>query len=151
MNTQNAVLFMIATRMQYRFPISGSITVEDVWQLPLKPRQGRREPSLEELAQTLHERLEALPKRSFVDDETATTDPENLSTKLEIVKIIIQTKKTEAQAKQGAVAKASKLNELDALIARRKQDEMAGKSVEELEAMRNAILNGNAPGEVPAA
>jgi hypothetical protein len=114
----NFALFAEATRRKLRFPIGGSISVEDVWDLPLKPRGNRPEPSLNELAQILTDLVEKL---------------------LEIVLAVIRVKKAEAKAKEGAVAQASQLSELDALIARKRQDALANLSLEELEKRRSEI------------
>jgi hypothetical protein len=138
----NFALFAEATRRKLRFPIGGSISVEDVWDLPLKPRGNRPEPSLNELAQILTDQVEKLPKRNFIDDDeeqAAKADPTHLATKLEIVLAVIRVKKAEAKAKEGAVAQASQLSELDALIARKRQDALANLSLEELEKRRSEI------------
>lgn len=143
----NNNLFATATRKKLRFPIGGSISVEDVWDLPLKARANRpTEPSLNELAVILNDHVEALPRRSFVDDEdeTQAADPHDVVLKLEIVKTIIAVKKAEAKAKEGAAVKAGQVSELDALIARKRQAEMENLSLEELEARRKALLNGEA-------
>lgn len=142
----NTALFAEATRRKYRFPINGLISVEDVWDLPLKARPTRNEPSLNELAQILTDSVEALPKRNFIDDEAdaaSKSDPQHLAAKLEIVLAVIQVKKEEAKAKTSAAVQAGQLSELDALIARRKQDDLAGKSVAELEAMRAALVGAS--------
>ena len=137
----NFALFAEATRRKLRFPINGSISVEDVWDLPLKPGK-RPEPSLNELAQILTDQVEKLPKRNFIDDDeeqAAKADPTHLATKLEIVLAVIRVKKAEAKAKEGAAVQASQLNEIDALIARKRQDALANLSLEELEKRRSEI------------
>jgi hypothetical protein len=142
--TTQTNLFAICARRKYRFPFPGktsTLSVEDVWDLPLKARVGRTEPSLNELAQILNELVESLPKRSFVDDEDATkpSDPDHAVHKLEIVKAIIATKKDEAKSREGAAVQAGQISELDALIARKKAAELESLPLEELERRRNAV------------
>lgn len=136
---QNTELFITAIRQNYLFPILGAINIIDVFRLPLKARPNRDEPSLNELAQTLQDRLDALPKRNFVDDNED-GDEDNLAAKLEIVKEVIAIKKAESKAAESAVVNAGKLRELDSLIAARRSEELAKTPLEELEAQRAALL-----------
>jgi len=136
----NTAVFAEATRRKYRFHTGygGSLSVEDIWDLPLKARANRSEASLNELAQTLTDQVEQLPKRNFVDDDevTAKADPNNYAAKLEIVLAIISVKKAEAKAKTNAAVNASKVAELDAIIERKQQAELENLSVEELQKRR---------------
>lgn len=139
----NTALFAEATRRKYRFNTGygGSLSVEDVWDLPLKARMNRSEPSLNELAQTLTDQVEQLPKKNFVDDDevAAKADPQNYASKLEIVLAVISIKKGEAKAKTAATVNASQVAELDALILRKQQAALEDLSVEELQAKRNSL------------
>lgn len=128
-------IFAVATRRKLRFPISGSISVEDVWDLPLKSKRDHGA-DLDKLAQILDAEVEKLPRRSFVDEEVQTSENSEVLLKLEIVKAIIATKKEEAASKQAEVVNAAKLRDLDALIARKKDAALENLSVEELEKLR---------------
>jgi hypothetical protein len=146
----NTAVFAEGTRRKFRFPMGaaqgGSISIEDVWDLPLKARANRNEASLNELAQILTDQVEQLPKRNFVDDDevAAKADPNNYAAKLEIVLAIISVKKAEAKAKTTAAVNASQVAELDAIIARKQQAELENLSVEELQKRREALAAGAA-------
>lgn len=131
-------LFAFATRNKLRFPISGSISVEDVWDLPLKAKR-EGSPSLDELAQTLDDAVQTLPRRSFVDDSEGTSEKSVAQLKLDLVLFVIDVKKREAAGKQAAVVRESQARQLDELIARKQNQELEGKSVEELRALRDSL------------
>lgn len=131
-------IFAVATRRKLRFPISGSITVEDVWDLPLKSKRDHGA-DLDKLAQILDAEVEKLPRRSFVDEEVQTSENSEVLLKLEIVKAIIATKKEEASSKQTEIVNAAKRRDLDALIARKKDAALESLSVEELEKIRDNL------------
>lgn len=128
-------IFAVATRRKLRFPIAGSISIEEVWDLPLKAsREGH--PDLNTLAQILHDKVEKLPRRSFVDEDVQTSENSEEVLKLEIVKEIIAIKKAEVSERQTAAVNAAKRRDLDAIIARKKDAALENLSVEELEKIR---------------
>lgn len=133
-------LFAYATRKKLRFPIGGQISVEDVWDLPLKAKR-EGQPSLDELAQTLDDQVRASPRRSFVDDEGSEPSEKSLTQiKLDIVLAVIAVKKEEANAKETAVVRAGQARVLDEAIQRKKDEKLGSMTLEELEVER-AKLN----------
>lgn len=131
-------IFAIATRKKLRFPVAGSLSVEDVWDLPLKARR-EGQLNLDGLAFALNEVVEKQPRKSFVDDAPTTADNSDDALRLAIVLEIISVKKAELAAKENEAVRAGRANQLDELIARKQNQELEGKSLEELQAMRNAL------------
>lgn len=119
-------LFEIATRAKYRFASTrGSLTVEDLWMLPLKTG----EVNLNTIALQLDKDLQQVSK-SFVDEVTA--ENQTLKNKFDIVLHIINVKKEEQKAKEEREANKSKLALLKAEQAKRQQDKLLSGSDEEL-------------------
>jgi hypothetical protein len=135
-------IFAIATRKKLRFPavgrLAGLLSVEDVWDLPLKAKRDG-DASLNELALLLDAEVAKQPRKSFVDDETTDTVVTGDSLRLEIVLAIIAVKKEEAKVKESAVVRAGQIQQLDQLITQKQNEALAGKSIEELQAMRAAL------------
>ena len=116
-------LFAVATRGKYRFPFNGQISVEDLWDL--NPSQlDRVYKALKKDQRTSNE--ESLMTTRSVEDSV-------LDNKIELVKFIYETKEAE---KQAAIAKAeadARKKHIREIIANKKDAELAGKSIEELE------------------
>ncbi len=126
-------LFAIATRKNYGFTsVQGTLSVTDLWQLPLKSgRQGRAD--LENVAQEAYKELQASQATSFVDEASAgSVDAQN---KLDVVKFIIATKKAEAVAQVAARAAESQKAKIQDIIASKKDESLKNMSIEELEAL----------------
>lgn len=84
-------LFEIATRNKYRFPFKGWINTEDLWDLSVQ--------NLDSIFKTLNKELKTTGEESLLG--TKTTEQNELSNKIEIVKHIVSVKledKAKAQA-----------------------------------------------------
>lgn len=123
-------MYKEAARLSLRFPTSkGSITVEDLWKLPLI----KADPCLDDLAIDLSRAIERSPGKSFVL-EVADVN-ETLQLKFDIVKDIIDTKLLEQESRKLLTAKAEKKKEILALIAEKQKDALGEQSIEQLTAM----------------
>ena len=124
-------IFETATRLKVRFasPV-GRLTVEDLWTLPLTSTTGKA--NLNDVARTISKELKTQDEEDFVG--TTTTDPTE-TLKLDIVKHIISVRKDENKAKEEARVTESQNALIKQLIAEKKNEELKGKSLEELEAM----------------
>jgi len=121
-NTDN--MFTTASREKYRFPSTrGEISSEDLWDLSLN--------SLDTVAIALDERIQKLGRKSFVEKRTNSTS--ELSTKLEIVKFVIETKQTEAEERKTKAEKASQKEFLKSLLEKKKMAQLEGLSVEDIQ------------------
>jgi hypothetical protein len=127
-------LFEIASRKQFRFPsCKGSVTLEDLWEMPLD----KGEFCLDKVAIGLKHDLEDSEQESFISRPTAGS--RELGQKLELCKHIISVRLEERKARADAEARKQQKAELDEIIRGKKQEALKGKSVEELEAMRESL------------
>jgi len=121
-------MFEQAARRKLRFDSSiGPISAEDLWDLDLTSRRGK--PNLNDIAITVHGRLEKSTV-SFVDDE-ATADPD-MVLRLDILKHVIAVKKTEAKAAADASEKAGKKQQILGILARKADAALESSSEDEL-------------------
>lgn len=125
-------LFEYAARSRVRFQSArGSITVEDLWQLNLA--------ELNEIAKRVNrEEVKPSEEESFLKtDETNSARDARL--KLAIVVHIIEVKQDEiAEAKERTANRQRKQHLLE-ILNRKKESELEGKSVEEIERMIDAL------------
>ena len=117
--------FEKATRLRLRFETSrGNLNVEDLWRLPLA--------ELDKLAIALNKQLKESSEESFI--KAKSKDNKLLGLRFDIVKHIIETLLSEDEEKKKAADKRAKREQLLELIAKKKNQELEGKSLEELEA-----------------
>jgi hypothetical protein len=119
-------LFELATRERYRFPWHGMISVEDLWQLP------------QEELNNIYKQLMDSKHKTEVDSLMADKTKESskaLDNCIDIVKYIFQYKEDQKNAAIRAKEKAEKKQRILELMAKKQDEAMAEKSVEELEAM----------------
>ena len=130
-------IFEQATRLKLRFATNriGEITAEDLFDLPLTSRVGRE--NLDDMARGLHKQLRNGDDVSFVEP-SRTSDPV-IQLRFDIVKHVINAKLEENKAEAKKRDDAEKKQKILALIADKKDDELKGKPLEELEAMLTAL------------
>lgn len=130
-------LFEQASRLKLRFQSPrGLLTVEDLWDLPLKAKKEeavRKEANLDDLAKALHKEVKEAEEPSFVEDKSPAS--EKLDLMFELVKYIINVKKAEEAARKQQVAKAESRQEILELIHEKKKEARKNLSIEELEAL----------------
>ena len=125
-------MFEKASRIKLRFVTTkGGVTVEDLWDLPLISRKGNF--SLDDLAKRLNKEVKENGEESFVvRRNTANT---LLDLKFEIVKHIIKVRLDELEQKENAAAQRVKKQRILEIIAGKEDEELAGKSVDDLRKM----------------
>ena len=111
----------------YEFQLQKDLTVEQLWDLPLKSANGL---SLDSIAIALNKQLES-KATSFVDEVQA---PESSNTKVlfDIVLYIISVLKAEAKQAQEQAAKQSQLKFLKGLRDRKRLESFESLSEEEI-------------------
>lgn len=126
-------IFERATRDKFRFETEiGSLLTEHLWDLPLTAtRDGR--PDLDKTARRVAQELKGLEETSFVQTESNPRKAE-LEVMLEVVKHIIAVKLEEKASAKAAVEKAERKRKLLSVLASKEEQELQGKSREELEA-----------------
>ena len=128
--------FEKASRIRLRFDTpQGSLTVEDLWALPLTSRTGRA--NLDDIAKSLNRQLKETAEESFVVKNNKTN--EGLQLAFDLVKHVIEVRVAENEAADQAAAKKEQKQKLLALIVEKKEEDLKGKTVEELEAMVGAL------------
>jgi hypothetical protein len=129
-------LFMLASRSKFRFnTVSGVIAVEDLWDLPLSDS---RKANLDDIAKGLNKQLkEANEEQSFVKPAAAKTN--EVQAKFDLVLTVIKTKMEERDAAKALADKLANKQKIMALIDKKKDEAMAGKSLEELQGLVNAM------------
>lgn len=126
-------MFETASRLKLRFATSkGMVTVEDLWDIPLK----RGTVNLNQIAIDLYNTLKK-ESVSFVE-ESNSVDIEN-QMKFDIVKHVIDVRIAETKEAHTAIKKKEERNKILRLIAEKEDNELSNKSVEELKKMLEEI------------
>lgn len=125
-------LFQKATRKKIRFVTSfGSITTEDLWDLSLE--------QLDAIAQDLHKAIKDGETVSFINaPETSDAYKEN-KLKFDVVKSIIDIRLADKERAEKAAATRAKKQRIMALIEEKQDEDLKGKSAEELSALLEEI------------
>lgn len=125
-------------RLKLRFATpQGAVTAEDLWDLPLTSTRADRA-NLNNIAKGIARQLRAEGEEEFVN-LTPRAATEGLQLSLDYVKHVIQTKQAENEAVANATAKREQKARILELIASKKDEELKGKSLEELNDMVNAL------------
>jgi hypothetical protein len=128
-------MFEKAARLKLRFETcQGCLSAEDLWDLPLTSNRGRA--NLDEIAIALHGQLQR-SSVSFVNDDDKPN--ELIQLRFDVVKHVIDVRKAENKAAADAHAKAEQKQKLLGILARKQDEELEGKTREELEAMIAAL------------
>ena len=128
-------MFDKATRMKIRFETTkGALTVEDLWDLPLT---SARYANLNDIAKGINRELKASGEEDFVSP--ATKADETLALKLAVVKHIIGVRLAENEEAKLIADKRAQKEKLLELIARKQDQELEGKSLEDLQKMVEAL------------
>ena len=123
-------LFLQATREKFRFESSkGDLSVEQLWDLPLTSRTGF---DLDTVAKAVNANLKSSNEESFVN---VSNNPavSRLQAQLEVVKAIIEVKLARAEAAKKRVEKAAERQRLMEVLHSKKDQELQGLSLEEIE------------------
>lgn len=123
-------LFLQATREKFRFESpKGDLSVEQLWDLPLTSRTGF---DLDTVAKAVNANLKSSNEESFVN---ASNNPavSRLQAQLEVVKAIIEVKLAQAEAMKKRAEKAVERQRLMEVLHSKKDQELQGLSVEEIE------------------
>ena len=128
-------IFEQATRQAFRFESpKGFLTVEDLWNLPLTSNTGRA--NLDDIAKGLQAKLTSTAL-SFVTDTTPVNKV--YQAKFDVVIHIINTKISEAKAAEQASLAREKKQKIMAIIEQKSDMRLADSSLEELQAMLEAL------------
>lgn len=119
-------IFEIAVREKYTYNFRGLIKTEDLYDLKLT--------DLDTIYKGLKSDLAQLGEDSLIDS-VDTEAKETINNKIEIVKAVVDYKREVKKNLEEAKSKAETKRRLKDLIAQKKNEELEGKSLDELEAM----------------
>ena len=122
-------LFIMATRQKFRFPFKGMVSVEDLWDMNVRDLDG--------VFKALNSQVKQAKEESLL--VTKCKEDSILEAKIEIVKYIVSTKLAEAEIKRVRAKQREKKNRIAEILAVKQDEELRGKSVEELTAMLSAM------------
>lgn len=119
-------MYKQAAQLKLRFSTNlGQLSAEQLWDLTL--------PQLDQLAVSLEEAYKKSKGKSFLD--TRTTKDAMIKLQFDIVLDVLTTKKEASDTAKAALAVKAHNNKILELIAGKKDEALAGKSIEELEKM----------------
>lgn len=118
-------LFINATRNKVRFPYRGQASVEDLWDLPVT--------ELDKIYKSLEKQEKTANEESLL--EVKTDEDEELTMQIEIVKYIVGVKLEEKKQAENAKAKKEQKEKLLRLLADKQDEELKGKTAEEIQKM----------------
>jgi len=122
-------MFEQALRRKLRFEYRGLISTEDLWDLSLE--------NLDTIYRNLSRKLRESKEGSLLVEETATD--EVLRLKVDIIKRIVEVRLVERKAREDEANRASRKGRLLEIIADKQDEELKGKSVDELTALVNSL------------
>lgn len=125
----NNELFIKATREKMRFPYKGTATVEDLWDLSMT--------ELDRIYKALNAQKKQVQEDSLLD--TKSTEDEELTMRIEIVKYIFSVKQEEKKAAETARERKEQKQKIMAILASKQDEALQGKSIEELEKMLDEL------------
>ena len=116
-------LFEIATRNNYQFPFRGMINVIDLWDLPLT--------NLDSVFKTLNAEIKRSEEESLLNIKS--TEDEEISNKIDIVKYLVSVKLAEKKAREDDKKNAEMRQRLLEIKAKREDAALENLSDEELD------------------
>ena len=122
-------IFEKATRQKLRYPYRGSVSTEDLWDLSVR--------NLDSIFKTLNSQKKTEQEESLLS--TKTTEETELDLKISVIKHVVQVKQTEQAAAKSATENRQKKQKLLDIIARKQDESLEGKTIEELTAMVDSI------------
>lgn len=130
-------MFEQASRAKLRFPSpQGSLTTEDLWDLPLTSTR-TNQANLNNIAKAISRLLKAESEEDFVNPRSGANETLQLS--LDVVKHVIAVRQAENEASRVRAERTEKKAKLLELIARKQDQALEGKPLEELQEMLNSL------------
>lgn len=123
MDTNN--LFITATQNKFRFPFKGWISVEDLWDMNVR--------DLDTVFKALNSQAKQAKEESLLTSKSR--EDSILEAKIEVVKYIVSTKLAEAEAMRTRAEQREKKKRIAEILADKQDEELRGKTAEELTAM----------------
>ena len=120
-------MFEKATRQKLRFQYKGLISVEELWDLSLE--------ELNNVYMSLSSKSKKKTEDTLITDGKATKEDRDNTLRMDIVKAIFEVKKKEAENRKVRKEQKDKNQQILSILARKENQEMENKSIDELRAM----------------
>jgi hypothetical protein len=133
-------MFEVASKVKLRFDTGrgASITVEDLWDLPLTSRSVNAV-TLDSVAVAVDKKLRDSGTVSFVKKAGVTKEQRENELRMEILRYIIEVKQNEVEEKERKLVAQSQKDKLDALIQAKEDQKLLEMDLEALKQMRNGL------------
>lgn len=118
-------MFIKASREKMRFPYKGLATIEDLWDLPVT--------ELDKIYKSLNAKAKQAQEESLL--EVKTSEDEELTAQIEIIKYIVSVKLEEKKAAEMAKERKEQKQKIISILASKQDEELQSKSRDELEKM----------------
>jgi hypothetical protein len=129
-------MFEKVIRLKLRFSSTqGELSAEDLWDLPLASARGRA--NLNDVAKSIARQLKTETEEDFVNPKSGAD--EILQLKLDVVKHVISVRQAENEADRLVAEKKLKKERLLELIARKQDQQLESKTMEELQEMVSGL------------
>jgi hypothetical protein len=130
-------IYKYAAKNGLRFPSKkGELTVEDLFELPLKSQTGF---DLDTVAKGINAQLKQAGEESFIPDSRPDPKRERLTVALDIVKDVIKTKLEENAAAMAKADRAKQRTKLLDAIAAKQDQALSASSLEDLKKQLDAL------------
>lgn len=131
-------IFEFASRAKLRFDTpKGGLSAEDLWDLPLTATAGKA--NLDDIARGLFRDLKSTAEEVSFVQPTSSQANESKQVAFEVVKHVISVRVKERDDAQQAAERREKKQAILQLIDKKKNLELEGKSVDELQALINGM------------
>ena len=129
-------MFEKIIRLKLRFDSpQGALSVEDLWDIPLKFNKSRA--NLNDVAKEIARQLKTEGEEDFVNPKSGADDI--LQLKLDAVKYVIHVRQEENENARIVAERKEKKERLKELIAKKQDQQLEAKSMEELQEMISAL------------
>ena len=122
-------MFIKASREKMRFPYKGLATVEDLWDLSVM--------ELDKIYKSLNAKAKQAQEESLL--EVKSSEDEELTAQIEIIKYIVSVKLEEKKAAEMAKERKEQKQKIMSILASKQDEALHGKSIEELEKMLDEL------------
>lgn len=122
-------MFIKASREKMRFPYKGLATIEDLWDLPAT--------ELDKIYKSLNAKAKQAQEESLL--EVKTSEDEELTAQIEIIKYIVSVKLEEKKEAEMAKEHKEQKQKIMSILASKQDEALQGKSIEELEKMLDEL------------
>ncbi len=122
-------MFIKASREKIRLPYKGLATVEDLWDLPVT--------ELDKIYKSLNAKAKQAQEESLL--EVKTSEDEELTVQIEIIKYIVSVKLEEKKVAEMAKERKEQKQKIMSILASKQDEALQGKSIEELEKMLDEL------------